>query len=152
MNSGEIFKALDKHLSEVDDAELLLLKGHLILEQVLNELLLLHFKDRKHLEDLNLMFSKKLSLLAGLEGPFARMHSNIAHLKEINRIRNKLAHQLEFDAYHADLKNWACSVVGNTPKTIDRKSTYLNTVRRAFMLLAGIISGFAEGVSAAKSI
>ncbi len=151
MNASEIIKALDKHLAEVDDAELILLKGHLILEQVLNELLLLHFKNRKHLENLNLMFSKKLSLLAGLEGPFAKMHTDIAHLEEINRIRNKLAHQLEFDTYHADLKKWACDVVGSKPKTIDRTSTYLNTVRRAFMFLAGKLSGFAEGASAAKS-
>ena len=105
MSSDEIFKAVDKHLAEVDDAELMLLKGHLILEQVLNELLLLHFENRKHLDDMNLMFSKKLSLLAGLKGPCAKMHIDIAHLKEINRIRNKLAHQLEFDAYHEDLKN-----------------------------------------------
>jgi len=151
MNSDEILKALDKHLAEVEDIELMLLKGHLILEQVLNELLILYFNNRKNLENLNLMFSKKLELLVGLKGPLTGMKADMAHLKEINRIRNKLAHQLEFDEYHTDLKKWACGVIGNVPKTIDRKSTYLNTVRHAFTWLAAKLSGFAEGVEAVEA-
>jgi hypothetical protein len=46
----------------------------------------------------------------------------IAHLRELNRIRNKLAHQLPSKpGHHANIEKWACAVVGYTPKTIDRR-------------------------------
>lgn len=71
--------------------------------------------------------------------------TEIAQLREINRIRNKLAHKLDFDDYHNDLRLWACSVVGYTPVTINRKRTYRNTLVKAFYLLAGMLSGFTRG-------
>ncbi len=82
------------------------------------------------------------------EGRF--ITSEIAQLREINRIRNKLAHKLDFDEYHNDLRSWACSVVGYTPVTINRKRTYRNTLVKAFYLLAAILSGFARGRKAAN--
>lgn len=73
------------------------------------------------------------------------------HLKEINRIRNKVAHELFFDDYHDDLKKWASSVLGYTPKTINSKRTYKNHVIKAFSWLAGILLGISNGIEAAKS-
>ena len=145
MESKDIFTALEKHLRATDDIELILLKGHLVLEQVLNELLSFHIKSDKRLNSLNLMFAKKLELLIALEDGGRFIESGIDQLKEINRIRNKLAHKLDFDEYHDDLKAWACSVVGYTPVTLNRKRTYRNTLIKAFYLLAGMLSGVATG-------
>ena len=97
MESKDIFTALEKHLRATDDIELILLKGHLVLEQVLNELLSFHIKSDKRLNSLNLMFAKKLELLIALEDGGRFIESEIDQLKEINRIRNKLAHKLDFD-------------------------------------------------------
>lgn len=144
MNSEEIFNALEKHLKKADEIEVILLKGHLILEQILNELLSCHIKSEKSLNSLNLLFSKKLDLLIALDGEHF-LNSEIKHLREINRIRNKLAHKIDFSEYHKDLKAWACAVVGYTPSTINRKRTYKNTLIKAFYFLSGILSGFAGG-------
>ncbi|MFH1315377.1 MAG: hypothetical protein ABIH67_03195 [Candidatus Uhrbacteria bacterium] len=152
MEPKDIFNTLQKHLHATDDVELILLKGHLILEQVLNELLGSHINNVKRLNSLNLMFAKKLELLIALEDGARFIESEIDQLKEINRIRNKLAHKLDFDEYHDDLKAWACSVVGYTPVTINRRSTYRNTLIKAFYLLTGILSGVATGRKETKKI
>lgn len=153
MDSEQVFDALKKHLRNTDDIELILLKGHLVLEQVINELLSAHITSEKRLNSLNLQFAKKVELLAALE------HQNnylineyIPQLREINRIRNKLAHKLDFDEYHSDLQIWACSVVGYTPVTIKRKRTYRNTLLKAFYYLASILSGHAIGMKSVNKI
>ncbi|MFL1465088.1 hypothetical protein [Marinobacter sp. HN1S83] len=140
MTPDHILDSLDSHLNKDDEIELLLLKGHLILEQALNAQLSLHIPDRKRLDGLNLMFSKKLDLLVALEGgdPLELVDS-VKHLKEINRIRNKLAHQLEFKGHYKELKDWACAVLNYTPKTINRKRTFRNMLRKAFYFLTAAL-------------
>ena len=145
MDSEAVFKALEKHLRDTDEIEVILLKGHLILEQVLNELLSAHIKSQKSLNSLNLLFSKKLDLFVALQDGERLLKAEVEQLRKINRIRNKLAHRLDFSEYHSDLKSWACAVVGYTPATINRKRTYRNTLIKAFYLLSGILSGVARG-------
>lgn len=145
MNSEEVLSSLEKNFDKYEEIELILLKGHLIIEQLINEALLVHMKDEKALDRLNIMFSKKIDLLTALEGEGSFSSKTIINqLMELNRIRNKLAHHLEFNDYHNDLKKWACSVLGYTPKTIDRKETYRNTVRHAFYRLTGYLVGSTE--------
>ena len=142
MDGNKIFHVLERNLKQYDEIELILLKGHLIIEQLLNESLSIHFKGEKDLDRLNLMFAKKLDLLISLEGPepFGGL-VGVKNLKELNRIRNKLAHNLEFKGYHSDLKKWACTVVDYTPKTINRINTYRNMLLRAFYSTCGYMTG-----------
>lgn len=144
MESAQLFAILEKHLRAKDDVEMLLLKGHLVLEQVLHQMLLGHFRNEEDLVRLNLPFSKKLDLLVALSGDLYGK-DDIYQLRELNRIRNKLAHNLDFADYHGSLKAWACHVVGYTPKTIDRKVTYRNTLLKAFYFLSAMLSGMAKG-------
>ena len=145
MNYQQVFAALQKHVHSQSEPELLLLKGHLILEQCLNELLRVYIADTDALDKLNLTFSRKLDLLGALgHHRYSPGANGDAQIRELNRIRNKLAHRLDFEDYQSDFKRWACSVVGHTPKSMNRRTTYLNTVRRAFVLLAAFLSGVAE--------
>ena len=144
MDTDDLFASLERHLRSRDDIEMILLKGHLILEQALNQMLLCYIESQEDLCSLNLMFSKKLDLLVALSSK-AWPPEEIDHLREINRIRNKLAHQLDFDAFHGELKRWACQVVGYTPKSINRKQTYRSTLMKAFYLLSGLLLGMAKG-------
>lgn len=128
MDNEALLKNLEKYLRDTDEIEVILLKGHLILEQILNELLRFHIKSQKSLNSLNLLFSKKLDLFVALQDREHLLKAEVEQLREINRIRNKLAHRLDFSEYHSDLKSWACTVVGYTPATINRKRTYRNTL------------------------
>lgn len=144
MDSEDVLEALEEHLRFQSEPELLLLKGHLILEQCLNQLLRTYVTDEAALERMNLSFSRKLDLLVTLgHRLYVSGVNGEALIREINRIRNKLAHQLNFGDLEIELQRWACTVTGFTPKTINRRSTYLNTVRRAFTFTAAFMSGVA---------
>ena len=99
---------------------------------------------------MNLMFSKKLELAMALSK--LPLKNNYAQLKEINRIRNKVAHELFFDKYHNDLKKWASSVLGYKPKTINTKRTYKNHVIKAFSFISGEIIRASNAINAIKSL
>ena len=144
MSSEEIFENLEKHVRATDDAELILLKGHLILEQSMNQLLLCSVQTNEALASLRLSFSRKLALLRALSPSGHPIHKQAPHLQAINRLRNKLAHQLEPPGLRADLGQWACDVVGYVPSTLARRGTYKNTVLKAFYLLVGYLCGVAN--------
>jgi hypothetical protein len=142
MNLEEVYESLETELMKQTEIELILLKGHLILEQAVNQHLMLYIDNRKKLDSLNLMFAKKVDLLMALEGEKPNAWQQYAsNIKGINKIRNKLAHQLNFKNYHSDLKLWACDVLGYTPKTINRSSTFRNTVVKAICFLVAFLIG-----------
>jgi len=145
MESEDILHAVSVKLYEFEDIEMILLKGHLILEQTVNNLIYVHVKDHKKIDKMKLQFAKKIDLLAAILGSGTIFSKEYKHLKEINRIRNKLAHDLFFDKFHDDLKTWSCSVLGYTPKTINRKTTYKNSVIKAFSFIAGLLTGMKIG-------
>ena len=150
-SSEDVLDALERHLKTQSEPELLLLKGHLILEQCLNQLLHAYINDEDALEKMNLSFSRKLDLLVALGHKMYVPGTNgEALIRDINRIRNKLAHRLDFDDMEIELQRWACAVLKITPKTIGRRITYLNTIRRAFTFTAAFMSGVATGRSASK--
>lgn len=136
-------------LKEYKDMEIILLKGHLVLEQVLCQLLSAHQLDLKRINSMNLMFNKTLELVMAIDSNV--IANEYPHLKEINKIRNKVAHELFFDDYHDDLKKWASSVLGYTPKTINTNRTYKSHVIKAFSLLAGLLLGKSNGIEAVKN-
>ncbi|MGH7239838.1 MAG: hypothetical protein ACREHG_07195, partial [Candidatus Saccharimonadales bacterium] len=86
MDSDDLFTALESHLRTKDDIEMILLKGHLILEQALNQMLLCYIKSENELNGLNLMFSKKLDLLVALSGEGHIPEKKVSQLREINTI------------------------------------------------------------------
>jgi hypothetical protein len=142
MTSDKLFEALENHLRRDRDPELLLLKGHLILEQCLNELLRTYVPKLDALDKMNLTFARKLDLLVALgHRLYAPSHDGDSKIRELNRIRNKLAHRLDFADYEDDLKKWACSVVGYVPRSMNRRATCANTIRKAFYLLAAYLAG-----------
>lgn len=136
-------------LKEYSDMEMILLKGHLVLEQILHQFISAHQLDSKRVDAMNLMFSKTLELAMAIDAN--SIVEKYPHLKEINRIRNKIAHELLFDDYHEDLKKWASNVLGYTPKTINSKRTYKNHVIKAFSWLAGTLLGISNGIEVVKS-
>ena len=147
MDALQLERILDKHIRAQDEPELLLLKGHLVLELCLNEFLKVHIRDEEQLDRLNLTFAKKVDLIVALGHELYTLNAKgaegTAQVRELNRIRNKLAHQLDFAAHEDDFKRWACAVVGYKPKSLRRRATYVNTVKKAFYVLAAFLSGVA---------
>ena len=143
---------LEKHLFQLKDVELIVLKGHLILEEQLNNFLAYFVNDFEKFLKIGFSFERKVALLSCLIPKQIAKDEIWEQLREINRLRNKLTHNLRFPQYEQQLKRWAIEVLGYNPKTLKRKITYRNSVVKAFTLLTGHLSGLADGYSAAKDL
>jgi hypothetical protein len=84
-------KWFQEELAVVDTVAQVTLKGHLRIEELLEEILSLYFFHTEHLEEANLRFYQKLSIARGL----ALRKNQISIWKligAINSLRNELAH------------------------------------------------------------
>jgi len=139
------YTRFETHLLPLEDIELILLKGHLLLEEQMDLLLEACMEDYDLFRKMNLSFDRKIKLLYCLPAlPLETGIFSLSTISELNRIRNKLAHRVDFKSHHDDLKKWACNFLGYTPKTINRKKTFKNTLVRALGLLIGCFAGMAE--------
>lgn len=144
--------SLEQHLFQLKDVELIVLKGHLILEEGLNDYLACFVNDIEKFLKIGFLFERKVALLSCLVPKQMANNEIWEQLREINRLRNKLAHNLRFSQYEQQLKSWAIGVLGYNPRTIKRKITYRNSVVKAFALLSGHLSGLAMGYSVVKDM
>ena len=143
---------LEQHLFQLKEIELIVLKGHLIFEEGLNEFLACFVNDIERLLKIGFPFERKVALLSCLVPKQMANDEIWEQLREINRLRNKLAHNLRFSQYEGQLKQWATEVLGYNPKTIKRTLTYRNSVVKAFVLLSGKLTGLSAGYAASGKI
>jgi hypothetical protein len=75
--------------------ELLILRGHLLLEEALTELISTRCYRPDILLDCQLSFFQKLKLVQALHSVVGLMEPDVVFLKAFNRVRNILAHTVE---------------------------------------------------------
>lgn len=150
MTESELIKLrIDNFLDEMSSDELLLLKGHLLIEETL-DLLNIHFIEANAYKQMSLSFHKKILLFAGLT--HIDLKTNIImNVLEINRIRNRFAHNLEARTKEDLIEFIKSNSGGVLPKTINRNSTYLNSLKRCIYFLLGELYGIYEGYKAANA-
>lgn len=83
-----------KLLPESEDVELIVLKGHLIIEEMLYKLAVEHFPYPKHFKSARLSF-KQLSLIVRALVMLPVMDKGWEAIAILNTLRNKLSHNLE---------------------------------------------------------
>ncbi len=76
------------------------LKCHLIIEKHLNDLLEFHLGSKLNLEKARLSFKQKLTILEGISDEF---FIYVKGINEINSLRNKIAHRLDYDINESNL-------------------------------------------------
>lgn len=120
-----VWSALDRHRN----IELILLKGHLMLESMIESKLDEHgcMNSRKF------SFYKKCVLLEEFEINGELINA----LLEINRLRNHLAHNYVFDQHEESLVNWAKQIHLKFPSTKFTKYTKRTEIIQAFSALSG---------------
>ena len=84
-------------LAAPDDLIALVLRGHLVLEELLFAAAAAHCQDPDHLKAARLRFPQLVSLLRALEKISTVPPRFWDALLELNALRNALAHRLEFD-------------------------------------------------------
>lgn len=135
-------------LEKSDSDELVLLKGHLLIEEIF-DLIISFYLGQEITNKLNLNFYRKLLLVCGLTN--RTLESDLmSQINLINKIRNKFAHNLDSNI-KTDLIDLIKSVHGgNLAKTINRKSTYLNSLKRSFFFIFGQLIGSYEAYKVTK--
>jgi hypothetical protein len=89
----------DKRLAEIlaaeDDLISLVLRGHLVMEELLFSAVAAHCPNAAHLKAANLRFPQVVALLRALDKLPAVPNWLWAALSELNTLRNSLAHRIE---------------------------------------------------------
>lgn len=106
MKEPDFEKLIQENLQSLEDVELILLKGHLVIEQLLTELLEQNLEEPERLKSINLMFYKKLEIYLAISGNSIISKNLEAVLKDLNLLRNKLAHDLKHPQFDQLLNEW----------------------------------------------
>jgi len=121
------------HLDSKTDLELILLKGHLLIETILETVL----KRNNILDCENYSFYRKITVLESFEVVNKlKMDFIIASLRDINRLRNKVAHEFHFDIENGEFEIWASNILNNLKGAKFTKYTYRTKIVHSFSVLS----------------
>jgi hypothetical protein len=124
--------AVFAHLDRKKDLELILLKGHLLLETIIETVL-----RRNKIKNLdNYSFHRKILTLESVE--FEQKSQKvfiILALKKINRLRNKVAHEFHFDIDNGEFETWSSIILDNLKGEKFSKYTFRTKIVHAFSIL-----------------
>ena len=142
--SDKLWKVIEKELLKAQDIEAVVLKSHLLVETQINTALetLLN----SSIDAVRLSFSQKLELLACI-WPVMKKKSNLGqrnlyeNWKELNKIRNKIAHQLSPENKRKMLVDWVTKALGYKLKTINRTIVLRRNIIKAVVFEVAFFSG-----------
>ncbi|MCR9133209.1 MAG: hypothetical protein NXI08_11560 [bacterium] len=120
------------HLDREKNVELILLKGHLYLDLVLNSIV----------DDMDLSFYGRIKKYQNMGG----REKVTKYLFEVNKMRNELAHEYKFSISESGLINWTNNVLNDFDTTYFTRRTYRTKIVHAFSTLAKEIVVMADYV------
>lgn len=140
----DLYPQLQKHLLDLDEIELIILKGHLLIEEQVIRLIKSQLFAPEKFKKVTLNFKNRIELLWCLL-PMENGDDSLRRtILEINTIRNNIAHKLEVAELERKAGDWACKFLENTPKTIHtNKRTLKNTITKAFVVIISQLNGMA---------
>ncbi|SFT71063.1 hypothetical protein SAMN04489724_1744 [Algoriphagus locisalis] len=120
------------NLDRFSDYSLILLNGHVFLEKII-EIALKRMGDP---DPEKLSFYSKVIRLKHLLGQSPHSDSIIYSLTELNRLRNKLAHEFKYDAKNGEFHSWSEHIHLNFEGEKYTKFTQRTKIVHAFSFLA----------------
>jgi len=149
--SEKYFQKLKSHLPLCKDPTVIILRGHLLVEELLDKLIAMGLKDTSAIKDARLTFYQKLCITQGLIG---KSNTDMwKSIKELNRLRNKISHTLP-DAELVEKLDFVLKAFFETefdeiPKDIYSKS---KSLRNGIVFLCAQLYGFIKGIEIVKEI
>jgi len=132
-----------EHLPDTDDLSLMVLKGHLLIEEQLNELISIKCISPECLEKARLTFNQKIHILKALYGKEIMTDSDYqlwVALESLNSIRNKLSHNLEPDNLDKKVETFIRTFMNDTKYKYTNEKKATNTLKHILCFLSGYIS------------
>jgi hypothetical protein len=137
-----IYQRVRKHLPSIVSLDLLILKGHLLIEEQMDALIAACSRDPKPLKKAGLRFFQKICIaeaLSNLPSSHWRM------IQSLNKLRNDLSHNLDtadVDARVDDIVRQQWEEEFKTPKSKRQRASNLRSV---LIYTIAMMAGFAEG-------
>ena len=123
-------------LEKKKDLESILLKGHLLIEMIIDRVLSKNGVEKY--EDFS--FFRKIKLLETLEVVNnEKLRLVIPFLENINLLRNKLAHEVLFDINNGDFEKWSSDILDKFEGVKFSKYTYRTKIVHSFSILSRAI-------------
>lgn len=134
------------NLDKQRDSEMILLKGHLYVEMFLKERLRIHYTYSSKMLD-SLSFYRMLALLEPDIGEADTVQKDALRLaRELNLLRNAIAHEALFDSENAGLHRWADKALSTLPVTKTQKCTRRTRLTHAIAALAKVLYASNENI------
>lgn len=126
-------------LDRIKEIQFILLKGHLMLEVAVNHAIHILCDHRKYkIRDLS--FHRKLQILENQQtNARSDLTRAIVHLRNLNLLRNRLAHELQFVDGTDALGRWSEVVLAEFPGTKVTRNTFRTKIIRAIGALAAVL-------------
>jgi hypothetical protein len=129
------------HFPRSNDPILLILRGHLLVEQQLTLLLETFLKKKEALDRARLSFAQKHAIVCALIGAEEK-YTPWSAISELNQVRNQLAHRLTIPDAEQKIDKWLQAFFDEAvegPKTRVERAAL---VRRAFSFMCGELVGY----------
>lgn len=141
--NAEAILRLAKHLPSVDDMTLIVLKGHLLIEEQLISILESTLQYPKALDEVRMTFAHRLSLVKALK--YRDENSWVWEaIGKLNSIRNDLAHKLEPSKLNEKVEDFFSFIKVSVPINLDmndKNQRIESRLRSALAFLHGVLSG-----------
>jgi hypothetical protein len=129
-----------RHMPRSGDLTLIILKGHLLVEEQLNAFIAAHMQRPEELDSARLSFSQRVALAKAL-APSRSKHFDAVN--KLNRLRNDLAHRLESQDRDRLIEEFALPA-RDEPRPI------ANRLKDRIAFMCGFLEGATEGVLESK--
>ena len=141
MEEPDFERLIRENLQSLEDVELILLKGHLVIEKLITELLEQNLKEPQRLKSINPNFYKKLEIYLAIAGNSIISEGLEAVLMDLNSLRNKLAHDLKHPQFGPLLIKWVQSA---SRERIDDPNNP-EAIKQQLIVAVSYISAFLSG-------
>jgi hypothetical protein len=142
---------MSEHLPRSKDLTLIVLKGHLLVEEQINKLLDVLLKNPKAVAGARLTFYQRLCILKALLPQAETTHSEWQAIEKLNSLRNQFAHTLEPACVEKRVKEFLAMIEDpDVPEEEWNKEHIETRLKRCIAAIFGIVSGFRQGITTVK--
>lgn len=143
------FERFFTHLPTTNDLTLIILKGHLLVEEEINEILDMKLKESSAIYQARLGFHQRLAVLKALTGttddPF--LYSSI---EKLNSLRNKISHNLEPNDLEIKIISFLKEIEDPEHEEEFEDQDLAERLKRCIAFICGQLSGWKIGIEFLK--
>ncbi|WP_376694484.1 hypothetical protein [Wenzhouxiangella sp. EGI_FJ10409] len=132
---------IKRHLPRGDDLTLIVLKGHLLVEEQINGLIGDNVIDEKPLERARLTFAQRIALVRALVPPSRVSSLKLDATEKLNSLRNELAHNLSSEKIEKKVIRFLESIEDSDVKELPFRRHTPERLRFGIVTLCATLTG-----------